>query len=145
MQVKPDKLLLQAPIWISDLAFVPGSDDTQIVTGTAHNRVQLFDTRASPRAVYSVDAGEYAVNAVSVSPDARLVLAADTTGTIVARDLRTGNVLHRYKGFAGAVRSLECHATLPLLAACGIDRFLRIYDINTRQCLHKVDFYVFYC
>lgn len=28
---------------------------------------------------------------------------------------------------------LECHATLPLLFAAGMDRYVRVYDMNTRE------------
>ena len=49
--VKPDMLQLEQPVWITDLAFVPGTGDTQIVAATAHKVLRIFDIRASARAV----------------------------------------------------------------------------------------------
>jgi len=49
-----------------------------------------------------------------------------------------GSVVQLYKGAEGSIRSIACHTTEPLIAACGLDRFLRIYDISSRQLVHKV-------
>jgi hypothetical protein len=49
--VKPDMLQLEQPVWITGLAFVPGTGDTQIVASTAHKVLRIFDIRASARAV----------------------------------------------------------------------------------------------
>ena len=39
--VKPDKLQLEQPQCINDLAFVPGSNGTRIVTGTKYREFRL--------------------------------------------------------------------------------------------------------
>ena len=41
-------------------------------------------------------------------------------------------------GIAGAVQQLQLHPTLPLLASVGLDRFLRIHDLQTRSLVRKV-------
>jgi WD40 repeat protein len=48
------------------------------------------------------------------------------------------SVVGNYKGNAGSVRSLALHPTLPLLAAVGLDRHLRIYHVGTQKLLKKV-------
>jgi hypothetical protein len=50
----------------------------------------------------------------------------------------SGKLLHGFKGFAGGIRSIQCHPTLPLVASCGLDRFLRIHDLHSKKLLHKV-------
>ena len=45
-----------------------------------------------------------------------------------------------YKDFAGSIRCIECHPTMPLVASCGLDRFLRIHDLQSKHLLHKVPF-----
>ena len=50
----------------------------------------------------------------------------------------SGAVVQLYKGAEGSVRSVCCHTTEPVVAACGLDRFVRVYDIETRHLLHKV-------
>ncbi|KHJ91629.1 hypothetical protein OESDEN_08501, partial [Oesophagostomum dentatum] len=44
----------------------------------------------------------------------------------------------KYKGQAGAIRSIDAHPTEPYVATCGIDRFVRVHDIDTRKLAHKV-------
>lgn len=56
-------------------------------------------------------------------------------------DLRhTGRIVQQYKGaIAGSLRCVQCHPTKSLVASCGLDRFLRIHDINTKKLLYKVN------
>ncbi|NXI69488.1 WDR74 protein, partial [Anseranas semipalmata] len=49
-----------------------------------------------------------------------------------------GRVLKCLKGFAGSVRGLQCHPSLPLVASCGLDRFLRVHDLGDKRLRHKV-------
>lgn len=66
------------------------------------------------------------------------VIVGNTRGNVALFDVRKKSMVHALKGFAGSVRSLACHSTLPYLASCGPDRFLRIHDIETRNSEHKV-------
>lgn len=50
----------------------------------------------------------------------------------------SGRVLKCLKGFAGSVRGLQCHPSLPLVASCGLDRFLRVHDLGDKRLRHKV-------
>jgi len=49
-----------------------------------------------------------------------------------------GSVFQLYKGAEGSIRSICCHTAERIVAACGLDRFIRIYDIESRQLLQKV-------
>ncbi|NXC33450.1 WDR74 protein, partial [Campylorhamphus procurvoides] len=49
-----------------------------------------------------------------------------------------GRVLRALKGFAGGVRGLQCHPHLPLVASCGLDRFLRVHSLGDGGLRHKV-------
>lgn len=62
----------------------------------------------------------------------------NTQGQIALLDLRKGRVCGCLKGLSGSVRSLQCHATQPLVASCGLDRFLRIHNLEDRRLVHKV-------
>lgn len=46
--VKPDKLYLHAPKHITDIAFVPGTDGTQVVVGTAYKQVCSSRSQRQP-------------------------------------------------------------------------------------------------
>lgn len=52
--------------------------------------------------------------------------------------MRVGLVRGCMKGTAGSVRGLQCHPSLPLVASCGLDRFLRIHNLQDRTLIHKV-------
>ena len=49
-----------------------------------------------------------------------------------------GRLLKCLKGVGGSVRGLQCHPSLPLVASCGLDRFLRIHSLDDKRLLHKV-------
>ena len=49
-----------------------------------------------------------------------------------------GRLLKCLKGVGGSVRGLQCHPSLPLVASCGLDRFLRLHSLDDKRLLHKV-------
>ncbi|POI19974.1 hypothetical protein CIB84_016281 [Bambusicola thoracicus] len=50
----------------------------------------------------------------------------------------SGRLLKCLKGVAGSVRGLQCHPSLPIVASCGLDRFLRLHNLDDKRLLHKV-------
>ena len=55
--------------------------------------------------------------------------------------LSPGGVLNRYTGCAGAVKGLQCFPGpdgQALLASCGLDKYLRVYTLESPKLLHKV-------
>lgn len=67
------------------------------------------------------------------------VVVGNTQGRMALLDLRkTGRLVHVFKGFAGGIRSIECHTTKPVVASCGLDRFLRVHDIESKALLYKM-------
>ena len=56
--------------------------------------------------------------------------------------LYVGKVMNHYKGFAGAVKSVQCSpegtSGEELVAACGLDRYLRVYSVNPPKLKHQV-------
>ncbi|XP_013382199.1 WD repeat-containing protein 74 [Lingula anatina] len=135
--VKNDWLNLRVPVWVSDLQFIP--DSKKIVTCTRHKQVRLYDHSCSQRRpLINIDFGEDPLTAVAVTHNENQVLVGSSTGTMALVDFRKGRMVQCYKGFAGGIRCIQCHPTLPLVASCGLDRHLRIHDTNTKELLHKV-------
>lgn len=99
----------------------------------------MFDP-SSPqrRPVLEAEYGEYPLTAISLTPDGTAVAVGNTQGHIALLDLRKGLVRGCVKGLAGGVRGLQCHASQPLVASCGLDRFLRIHSLEDRKLQHKV-------
>ena len=53
----------------------------------------------------------------------------------------SGSVINHYKGFAGGVRSLQYRNgrdSHSLVAGCGLDRFLRVFQMEPPKLLHQV-------
>ncbi|KAG9352011.1 hypothetical protein JZ751_023262 [Albula glossodonta] len=135
--VRNDWLDLRVPEWVRDMAFIPDSE--KIVTCTGHHQVRVYDP-ASPqrRPVLEAEFGEYPLTALSLPCSPGSVVVGNTQGQVAMLDLRKGLVRGCLKGLAGAVRGLQCHPSLPLVASCGLDRFLRIHSLEARSLQHKV-------
>ncbi|KAJ8266407.1 hypothetical protein GJAV_G00130090 [Gymnothorax javanicus] len=135
--VRNDWLDLRVPEWVRDMAFIPDSE--KIVTCTGHHQVRVYDP-ASPqrRPVLEAEFGEYPLTALSLPPTPGSVVVGNTHGQVAILDLRKGLVRGCLKGLAGAVRGMQCHQSRPLVATCGLDRFLRIHSLEDRTLQHKV-------
>uniref|UniRef100_A0A8C5QX31 WD repeat-containing protein 74 n=1 Tax=Leptobrachium leishanense TaxID=445787 RepID=A0A8C5QX31_9ANUR len=135
--LRNDWLDLRVPVWIRDLDFIPDSD--KIVTCTSYHQIRVYDP-SSPqrRPVLEAMYGEDPLTALSITPDGRSVVVGNSHGNIAVIDLRKGSVLCTLKGCAGSPRSIQCHKSMPLVASCGLDRFLRVHHLNDKELLHKV-------
>lgn len=49
-----------------------------------------------------------------------------------------GLVVGSFPGISGSTRGLKIHSTLPLLATCGLDRFIRVFNVASRKQQNKV-------
>ncbi|XP_030648803.1 WD repeat-containing protein 74 [Chanos chanos] len=135
--VRNDWLDLRVPVWVRDMAFIPDSD--KIVTCTGHHQIRVYDpSTPQRRPVLEVQFGEYPLTALSLPASQGSVVVGNTHGQLAVLDLRKGLVRGCLKGLAGGVRGLQCHPSLPLVASCGLDRFLRIHSLEDRSLQHKV-------
>ena len=66
------------------------------------------------------------------------VWAANGMGKIECLDLRMNKMQGSLKGAAGAVRSMALHPQLPIMASVGLDRFLRLHNVESKQLLCKL-------
>jgi len=71
--------------------------------------------------------------APTASHDSSKVVAADVAGTVQLVDVGKMKACGRLVGPAGAVRSMAKHPSQPLLAVVGLDRMLRVYDMQSRK------------
>ncbi|XP_017542249.1 WD repeat-containing protein 74 [Pygocentrus nattereri] len=135
--VANDWLDLRVPVWVRDVAFIPDSD--RIVTCTGYHQVRVYDpSTPQRRPVLEAEFGEYPLTTLALPAGHDRVVVGNTHGQIAILDLRKGLVRGCMKGLAGSVRGLQCHPSSPLLASCGLDRFLRIHSLEDRSTVHKV-------
>ncbi|XP_060066310.1 WD repeat-containing protein 74-like [Ylistrum balloti] len=135
--VKNDWLNLRVPVWVIQTRFLPQSE--KLVTTTGHHQIRVYDPKAQRRPVLDFPYDEYPITALSTwGNQDNKVIVGNTHGQMALIDLRKGAMVQQYKGFAGGIRCIQCHESQPLVASCGLDRFLRVHDLETRELLHKV-------
>ncbi|CAJ1066243.1 WD repeat-containing protein 74 [Xyrichtys novacula] len=135
--LRDDWLDLRRPQWVRDMAFIPDSD--KVVTCTGYHQVHVFDpSTPQRRPVLEAEYGEYPLTTLSLPASGNTVVVGNTHGQIAMLDLRKGVVRGCLKGLAGGVRGLHCHPSQPVVASCGLDRFLRIHSLEDRKLQHKV-------
>eukprot|EP00057_Strongylocentrotus_purpuratus_P033563 XP_791892.3 PREDICTED: WD repeat-containing protein 74 [Strongylocentrotus purpuratus] len=135
--VRNSFLDLRVPVWVNDMQFLANS--SKVVTCTGHCQVRLYDPSATQRRpVLDIPFDEYPIISMALVPGDNSVLVGNTQGRMAEIDLRKGQVGRIYKGFAGSIRDMQCHPTLPLVASCGLDRFLRVHDIQDGSIRSKI-------
>ena len=70
-------------------------------------------------------------------------MVGNSTGDLGRFDLRQGGLLSQYRGFGGAVTAARVSKDGSVLAACGLDRYLRVYHVEKPTLLHQV--YILVC
>ena len=83
---------------------------------------------------------EECLTAVSSTPLSHEIIVGTATGFIGQYDLRMSHkgLRSKYRGCTGGIRSINCHKKYNYFAAVGLDRFLRIFDINQPKPVHKM-------
>ncbi|KAE9413855.1 hypothetical protein Angca_010081, partial [Angiostrongylus cantonensis] len=128
---------IEVPIACTDARYVDHSGS--IIEATKLHELRLYDPRAQRRPLKLIPFMDVPITAVSRCYRDNHVLAANTIGEMGLFDLRSKvHPVCKYKGQAGAIRSIDAHPTAPYVASCGIDRFVRVHDIDTRKLAHKV-------
>ncbi|XP_076366249.1 WD repeat domain 74 lethal (2) k09848 [Tachypleus tridentatus] len=128
--VRPDFLDLRVPVWVLDIQFLPGTE--KVVVGTGTHAIHIYDPLTPQRRpVLTVEFDEYPVTALAVPHSANNVVAGNTRGRMALIDLRKKSLAHVYRGVAGSIRCITCHQLKPIVASCGLDRFVRVHDLNS--------------
>ncbi|RZC74639.1 hypothetical protein C5167_050118 [Papaver somniferum] len=136
---KKDSLDIFTPTWFTAATFLSKDDHRKIVTGTNSHQVRLYDISAQRRPVISFDFRETAIKSVTEDLDGHTIYFGTGGGDLASVDMRTGKVLGCFIGkCSGSIRSIVRHPEFPMIASCGLDRYLRFWDIKTRQPLSAV-------
>ncbi|XP_062169259.1 uncharacterized protein LOC133875229 [Alnus glutinosa] len=127
------------PTWFTSATFLSKDDHRKVVAGTNSHQVRLYDISAQRRPVISFDFRETPIKAVAEDLDGYTVYIGNGSGDLASVDMRTGKLLGCFLGkCSGSIRSIARHPELPVIASCGLDSYLRFWDIKTRQLLSAV-------
>ncbi|ESQ33938.1 hypothetical protein EUTSA_v10007651mg [Eutrema salsugineum] len=134
-----DNLGIFTPTWFTCAAFLSNEDHRKFVTGTKSHQVRLYDVSAQRRPVLSFDFRETAITAISEDPDGHTIYVGNASADLASFDIRTGKLLGSFLGkCSGSIRSVVRHPQQQVIASCGLDRYLRVYDVKTRQLISAV-------
>ncbi|KAI3686385.1 hypothetical protein L1987_80060 [Smallanthus sonchifolius] len=127
------------PTWFTSATFLSKDDHRKFVAGTNSHQVRLYDMSAQRRPVMSFDFRETPIKAVAEDIDGNTIYIGNGSGDLASVDIRTGKLLGSFLGkCSGSIRSIARHPDLPVIASCGLDSYLRIWDIKSRQLLSAV-------
>lgn len=127
------------PSWFTCATFLSKDDHRKFAAGTNSHQVRLYDISAQRRPVLSFDFRESPIKAVAEDLDGNTIYIGNGSGDLASVDLRTGKLLGCFLGkCSGSIRSIARHPELPVLASCGLDSYLRLWDVGSRQLLSAV-------
>ncbi|KPJ04711.1 WD repeat-containing protein 74 [Papilio xuthus] len=134
-----DWLQLRVPIWVSDLAFMPGQGGNILAICSRYGYVRLYDTRAQRRPVCNVDfQNGMAATCLQPSFDDRQVLVGFGRGQLHQVDLRRGKPDKGYKGSVGGVTDIGINREQRLVVTTSLDRHLRVHSYDTKELVYKL-------
>ena len=137
--VPHDSLDMPVPIWITDIGW---TTEGSIYTSTAYNQIRAYDLRQR-RPVKDISLKtkqsepNYHINCLKVTPENECVVG-DVFGQVTLVDvMKTGRMIARFKGPKASIRSISIHNDSRSLACGGLDRTVRIFNLDSRKLIGK--------
>ena len=156
--MRHDKFDLRQAVDVGAVRFL---NDGQCVATAERTQIRVYDPRAQRRPVKQVTWSDKPIRAISTCCKDQQLLAGNNGGDVGLIDLRgkeceSFKFFHmgflvdkdrgiavksvcKFKGTAGAIRSIDAHPTLPHLAACGLGRFVTVHELDTSKLVKKVN------
>ncbi|KAN0038197.1 hypothetical protein ACTA71_000369 [Dictyostelium dimigraforme] len=134
---KHDFLNLQEPVSINVVKYM---NEDKIIIGSDF-RIKAYDLRSKTNrsSFLDVSFSKHPIQAIQYTNQREhYFYASDSIGKVFSYDIRTGRQVGSFKDSTGSVKDIAIHPTLPLLATVGLDRFLRVYNLDNRKMLHKI-------
>ncbi|KAG6573118.1 WD repeat-containing protein 74, partial [Cucurbita argyrosperma subsp. sororia] len=136
---KKNSLGIFTPTCFTSVTFLSKDDHRKFAAGTSSHQVRLYDISAQKRPVISFDFRETPIKALAEDVDGNTIFVGNATGDLASFDIRNGKLLGCFLGkCSGSIRSIARHPEFPIIASCGLDSYVRFWDIKTRQLLSAV-------
>ena len=136
---------------ITGIAFigdVSSPSASVIAISTAQKELRFYDYKAnSVKPIFTRVVSEHPIIGLYYSSRMRfhilsqiyrMLIFTDTRGGINLFDERTRRPFGKLRDHVGAVQDIFCSEKYPILVSIGLDRFLRIYEINDKRLLLSV-------
>ena len=139
--VPHDNLELRVPVWLTDICFTDNQSANKIAVVSRYGHIRLYDTRGNQRRpVLAMEWPDEILTAASSTSTEHEIIVGSSTGFIAQYDLRMTHkgLRRKYRGCTGGIRSIDSHKSHNYFAAVGLDRFLRVFDINQPKPVQKI-------
>lgn len=161
--VEPDHLGLDVPIWISGILFCKDAPKKgyKLITATRYGHIRKYDTKEDQEPVETYKVCEKPIITLTFATAAQEEIIISDTHTFVARfsltkiDAKAQRIvsasagtffkpslklLGKYSegGNTGAVHGVSVDFDAGVVALGGLDRYLRVFDIQSRALVAKV-------
>ena len=126
------------PVWVTAIDWLPSSEST-IIVGTAFHQIRIYDTKIARRPIYSVELGSHPIKCLEFMPFSKdLVAIANNRGQLTLWNVTTKKIVRNFKGIPGTITKVSGAVNHKWISAVGLDRYLRVFDANTGECLWKL-------
>ncbi|KAF5305114.1 hypothetical protein FQA39_LY09376 [Lamprigera yunnana] len=132
-----DELNLPIPTSVRGISFFL-NENNLVSCATKEGHVLLYDEKAQRRPVAKFLEPKASYTAIACAYSDRQCVVGTTRGYIQLIDLRfTKRCIRTYKSFTGAVSSLVCDVSSPVVISTSLDRYLRIHNLENKDLLYK--------
>ncbi|KAG7856858.1 hypothetical protein KL939_003643 [Ogataea angusta] len=137
--VPNNKLDLREPIWISKVAFATDpqdkSDVYKLITVTRYGHVRYYDSAKGRRPVLNFKLSDKPLITMAKLNGSEIV-CSDTHVTTAKFNFKNGSMLGKFQGAVGSVKAVNVLNNV--LATGGLDRYVRCFDLGSRNIIAKV-------
>lgn len=153
--VKNDRLHLRVPVWVKRIYFLEQEEEEQqhsqktddvvykFLVVTRYGQFRLYDTKLGRRPRQDIKISEHPISVCQrgTGDKTDTVVASDTKTSTYVVDIASLKMKGKLAGATGAVQALSAYAdklSSSVMATGGLDRYLRVFDLETRSVAAKV-------
>ncbi|CDK24135.1 unnamed protein product [Kuraishia capsulata CBS 1993] len=135
--LKNDHLDLRQPVWPTCISFLESPKDiVRVVLTTRYGQVRTYDSEKGRKPVINHKLSEHPLITMNVLNSSEIV-CSDTHVTTSKFDFIRGKLLGKYAGAVGSIQSIYNYED-SLLCTGGLDRYVRVFDLDSREQVAKV-------
>ncbi|ANZ75794.1 BA75_02429T0 [Komagataella pastoris] len=140
--VSLDHLRLPVPVWISGINFL-NTDSAKGQTGyhllaiSRYGHIRVYKTWLKRRPVKNFQPTTKSLRTLTHTSTNLYAVCSDSAGLVGKFSLKDGKMVGKYHGSVGFVRALYNYRH-SVIATGGLDRYVRVYDLDTCRILANV-------
>ncbi|AOA63123.1 Ribosome biogenesis protein NSA1 (NOP7-associated protein 1) [Komagataella phaffii CBS 7435] len=137
-----DQLRLPVPVWVSGINFldtdsVKGQSGYHLLVVTRYGHIRMYKTWLKRRPVKTFQPTTKPLRTITHTSTNSNAVSSDSAGLVGKFSLKDGKMVGKFHGSVGFVRALYNYR-YSVIATGGLDRYVRVYDLDTCRILAKV-------